>query len=289
MVELEYYDDFALGGFHMIGNPFTCNAYLTVSRPFYVMNEDGSEIIASTNDLIPPMTGLFVRIFANRTINFTSTEPTTSFEHRGSIIINVRNDGSGNAGNRFIDRAVLRFGENEGLEKFQLNPSHTKLYIPKDDKDYAIAYAEKNGEIPLNFKAEHDGSYTLNFSSEALHLNYLHLIDNFTGTDVDLLINSSYSFQAHATDNDSRFRLVFNVTGVKEETFTSNFAYFSNGNIVILDDEAGATLQVIDILGRIVYSGEGVQTVSTSGIPAGVYVLRMMNGNDVKTQKIVVR
>lgn len=289
MVELEYYDDFALGGFHMIGNPFTCNAYLTVSRPFYVMNEDGSEIIASTNDLIPPMTGLFVRIFANRTINFTSTEPTTSFEHRGSIIINVRNDGSGNAGNRFIDRAVLRFGENEGLEKFQLNPSHTKLYIPKDDKDYAIAYAEKNGEIPLNFKAEHDGSYTLNFNSEALHLNYLHLIDNFTGTDVDLLINSSYNFQAHATDNDSRFRLVFNVTGVKEETFTSNFAYFSNGNIVILDDEAGATLQVIDILGRIVYSGEGVQTVSTSGIPAGVYVLRMMNGNDVKTQKIVVR
>jgi hypothetical protein len=31
------------------------------------------------------------------------------------------------------------------------------------------------------------------------------------------------------------------------------------------------------------------RNVSTSGMPAGVYVLRLINGNDVKTQKIVVR
>ena len=32
-----------------------------------------------------------------------------------------------------------------------------------------------------------------------------------------------------------------------------------------------------------------MRCVPTSGMTAGVYVLRLINGNDVKTQKIVVR
>ena len=37
----------------------------------------------------------------------------------------------------------------------------------------------------------------------------LHLIDNLTGKDINLLETPEYSFDAKATDNASRFKLVF--------------------------------------------------------------------------------
>ena len=40
--------------------------------------------------------------------------------------------------------------------------------------------------------------------------------------------------------------------------------------------------------GRIVLSGDAINRVSTSGMTPGVYVLRLINGNDVKTQKMVI-
>jgi hypothetical protein len=50
-------------------------------------------------------------------------------------------------------------------------------------------------------------------------------------------------------------------------------------------------LQVIDVMGRVIVSREGDVSgnVSTNGMAPGVYVLRLINGNSVKTQKIVVR
>jgi hypothetical protein len=47
--------------------------------------------------------------------------------------------------------------------------------------------------------------------------NYLHLIDTFTGEDVDLLVPEhvegpvSYSFEARTTDKANRFKLVYAV------------------------------------------------------------------------------
>jgi len=41
--------------------------------------------------------------------------------------------------------------------------------------------------------------------------------------------------------------------------------------------------------GRVVVSvGGNTQTVPTTGIPTGVYVLRLMDGNSVRVQKIVI-
>ena len=70
-----------------------------------------------------------------------------------------------------------------------------------------------------------------------------------------------------------------------------SFAFINNGNIIITDNVDGATLQVIDVMGRVIVSREGDVSgnVSTNGMAPGVYVLRLINGNSVKTQKIVVR
>ena len=65
------------------------------------------------------------------------------------------------------------------------------------------------GEMPVNFKAEKNGSYTLSFTAENVELGYMHLIDNMNGNDIDLLQTPSYTFEANVSDSEGRFRLVF--------------------------------------------------------------------------------
>lgn len=61
------------------------------------------------------------------------------------------------------------------------------------------------------------------------------------------------------------------------------------GNIIVTGDYADATLQIVGMLRHVVVSTDVVRSVSTNGIASGVYVLQLINGDDVKTQKIVVR
>ena len=48
-------------------------------------------------------------------------------------------------------------------------------------------------------------------------------------------------------------------------------------------------LQVIDMMGRVIVSRDAARYVSTNGVAPGVYVLRLIDGDSVRTQKIVVR
>ena len=112
-----------------------------------------------------------------------------------------------------------------------------------------------------------------------------------TGNDVDLLATPTYTFQAKTTDFASRFKLVF---AANEEdglsTGSGTFAFF-DGSAWVIGNEGRATLQVIDILGHVLRSEtiDGNATLSTSGLGAGMYVMRLVNGEEVRVQKIVVR
>ena len=289
------------GGWNLVGNPFAVTAF--VDRDFYTINAEGTEIVASTSGTVEAMEGIFVVADAeDDTVTFSTTDPDDA---KGQIVLNL------SQGRGTIDRAIVRFDEGGLLPKFQLDPSHTKVYIPQDGKDYAIVNATDMGEMPVNFKAEHNGTYTLTFSSENVDFNYLHLIDNLTGADVDLLTppafghprsegdlplckggrgdsntQTSYTFEAKTTDYASRFKLVFSICGDANGD-NAPFAFINNGNIVINGE---GTLQVIDVMGRVVVSvGGHTRCVPTAGMPAGVYVLRLIDGDVVRTQKIVVR
>ena len=139
-------------------------------------------------------------------------------------------------------------------------------------------------EIHINFKAKADGEYTLTVQPEGVEMGYLHLIDNLTGADIDLLTTPSYTFSAGYNDFISRFKLVFSAN----EDQSENFAFISNGEIIV---NGKGTLQVIDVLGHVILIRDVEMSyygVSTAGMTPGVYVLRLINGNDVKTQKIVI-
>ena len=279
-VTLQKTEGAELSGWNLVGNPFAVDAY--IDRSFYRMNESGSEIMSNTSTgAIAPMEGVFVIAGEDgETLTFNTDAPGKG----ANLALNVTK------GRSVIDRAIVNFGEGGTLPKFQLFENSTKVYIPQEGKDYAVVNAEAAGEMPVNFKADENGTYTLSFSNEEVTFSYLHLIDNMTGNDVDLLQNPSYTFTARTTDYESRFKLVFaskNEDG--PSTGSGTFAFYSNGNWIIAN-EGEATLQVIDITGRIL-SSETVNGSVSKAIHAapGVYVLRLINGNDVKVQKIVVR
>ena len=265
-------------GMNLLGNPFTCDAYIADGRNFYVLNSATGDLIESSG-AIAPMQGVFVNATAIGNLNFTTTAPSNN--SKSVLNINLTRK------NTLLDRAAVNFGEGEDLVKFQLNPNHTKLYMPVDGDDYAVVYSEENaGEMPVNFKAENNGTYTLSFTSEEVSFGYLHLIDNMTGADIDLLETPSYSFEAKTTDYASRFKLVF-ATG--SSTGSDTFAFYSNGSFVI-NNEGNATVQVIDINGRIL-STENINGCANVNFnaAAGVYMIRLVNGENVKVQKVVVR
>ena len=87
--------------------------------------------------------------------------------------------------------------------------------------------------------------------------------------------------------------VLFDSTGIEDVVGSDqgNFAYVSDGNIIINGGPStgSGTLQVIDMMGRVIVCRDAMHCVSTSGMAPGVYVLRLINGNDVKMQKIVIR
>jgi hypothetical protein len=284
-VTLIYNENEYLGGWNLVGNPFTVPAYIG-ERAYYRMNENGSGFVPGSNgSAIGVMEGIFVYTETDgEVLTFSTTPPDRSSEQLSVNVSKITRGGLTTA----IDRAILRFGEGDELPKFQLNEENAKVYIPQNGLDYAVVNAEGQGEMPVNFSADENGTYTLSFGCENVEFSYLHLFDNKTGIDVDLLSTSSYTFNATTTDYESRFKLVY-ATGSSIDG--DSFSFFnSNGNFSIFGIEGEATLQVLDVMGRML----STETFSGSiekrlDVAPGVYFIRLVNGEDVKTQKIVVR
>ena len=277
-------------GWELVGNPYGQAAY--VNRSYYKMNAAGDDIEAVsgyTTNTIPAATGIVVR--GNATddyVTFTTTAPAKASGHGNLELTLAKVD---NNGEEVHDKAFVSFEEGNTLPKYIFNENHAKLYIPNNGKDYAIANPERANEMPLNFKATQNGEYTLTVKPENVEMDYLHLIDNLTGANIDLLATPSYQFTGRKSDYASRFKLVFQYNGVEEEQEAAeSFAFISNGNIIVTGE---GTLQAFDALGRCVLSQEVTtlnSQLSTLNFQApGVYVLRLTQGNIVRNQKIIIK
>ncbi len=279
------------------GNPFPCNATIDGFADFYVINEvEGkSEFTLSEGGILNPLEGAMI-YDQNAAYNMTGSYKITYVPASAPAPSNVSNNTqsminlsvSRNSGG-LIDCARVRFDEGGMLPKFQLNPNNTKLYIPQGTKDYAVVRSANEGEMPVSFKASKNGTYTLSINTENVEMSYLHLFDNKTGADIDLLATPSYSFEAKTTDYASRFRLVFSANEGSNENGSETFAFF-NGSEWVISNMGEATLQVVDVMGRVLSS----ETISgnanvTLNQAAGIYMLRLVNGENVKVQKVVVR
>ena len=290
-VDLDYDGNARLKGYNLVGNPFLTEA--VINKNYYTMNAQGTGIVAeevNSSEPIPPFTGVIVQATGeNQSVTFTKTTRQSTTPSQGNLQIALAQ--ANTRGNAIEDNAIVSFNEGSQLGKFYFGEQNANIYLPQGTEEYAIAYSDGHGEMPVNFRANENGRYTITVSPKNVEMNYLHIIDNKMGADVDLLQTPEYTFTAKTTDYESRFKLVFVSSSIGGDANGDNetFAFFSNGNWIIAN-EGQATLQVIDLNGRIL-SSETINGSVSKGInqPAGVYMIRLINGEDVKVQKVVVR
>ena len=287
-VELSYTSSLStdVRGFNLMGNPFTRNIKLgdmeldgTTLTQFYVMNaaRTGLQSIDNASYEIKPGEGFFVQATAeNQQLTF---KPTSKGLEDIKFIKIVAGNENG------TDNAYINLSCGNTLRKMNI-ANLTSVYVMDGDDDYAAARVEElAGTMPIHFEAVSDGEYTITIEAKYTDAHYMHLLDNFTGADIDLLVEPSYTFNATTNDNADRFRLVFdcnNYTGV-EENYTGEIFAYQNGNDIYVN--GNGELQVFDVMGRMVATQHinGVEAVNVK--LQGVYIFRL-NGN---TQKIVVK
>lgn len=286
-VTLDKDDNADLSGWNLVGNPFAETAY--IDRDFYyVMNDDGSEIIVAErlNNYVEPMEGIFVHTDEDgETMTFTTDQPSKGRGEKSEpeqIVINLSrpSTGSGTGSTSAIDRAIVCFDGKNTLPKLQIFDGSTKLYIPQDGTDYAITFSDRQGDIPLNFKAKETGLYTITIETfQETSLRGIHLIDLLAGEDIDLGNDPSYTFIGSPANRKARFVIRFEDSC---NTESSIFAYQSGSNIVVSGE---GELQVFDVMGRKVKTQyvNGVETINVNA--QGVYILKLED----KVQKIVIK
>ena len=280
-----------LAGFNLIGNPFSHDIYKgtggaidnsKLSEGYYTITDEStwsakigySTPIKAGQGILVQATEDFKLIIAN-----TNTAATAKDNNHEFIEFIVAN-------NIYEDVTYALFEEGIGLNKINHNNDQAPMiYISQNGGNYAIATMSDNTQtFDLNFKAMTTGQYTLSMNVDGKY-DYIHVIDRFTGEDIDMLLEGKYSFISSMHDNEARFIVKLNANANIGEFDTSDIFAYQNGSDIIVNGDG--ELQVYDATGRMVMNTRinGVQTVNVSS--NGLYIFRLV-GDTLRTQKIVV-
>ena len=289
-----------LTGFNLIGNPYTHSiakgsgkAIVNVvnentedektvlSNGCYVLSNSGTWDLITDGNEIKPNQGVLVETsaavdnFQIKDINYVAPSKYNN-DNLKFIVENAD----------YSDAAYAWFDKGIGLTKINhRNDRAPMLYIPQDGHNYAIAIMSDDTKVfGLNFKAATMGQYTLSYKATGEY-NYIHVIDRLTGEDVDMLLEDKYTFVATPNDQENRFIVKLGYTPDYSEGDNDIFVYQTGSEILV---SGSGELQIFDVTGRKVMTTtiNGAESVS---VPAqGVYIFRLV-GNEIKTQKIVVR
>ena len=212
-----------LSGFNLIGNPFPHNIYkgagaaidnANLASGYYTLTNEGTWQAHTFEDAILPGQGILVKATAPTVLtivksNLAATSESSEAERsKGSLSISI-------AGDNGQDQAYVYFGQGIGLDKVKsIALNAPSLAVRNGNGDFAIAHCDKKSDaVELVFTTPDEGSFTMDVNVVAGDFDYLRLIDSLTGDDVDLLATPSYTFEASARDDASRFRLVFSIKG----------------------------------------------------------------------------
>ena len=275
-----------LANLHLLGNPFTFNmdwAEVNVTNVydgFATLNAAGDDYVYAKEGTINVGDGFFVQA--------TGSDPAISYEKtRGSkeTAANINVIARGIAGE---DNVIINFaGEGEGFSKLQgFNKDKATVFVANNGRRYGIANVDENAtEVELSFAASQMGHYSISFDVNG-EFETVTLVDRFTGIETNMLLENEYNFTATSRDNANRF--VIRLANGQEPTANSQFVYQS-GEELILSIEG--TVQIVDMLGRVVYSNEhsnGSNRISVSEFNNAAYIVRVVNEEGVKSQKVVI-
>ena len=274
--------------YHLLGNPFTFAMDVEHLKPsglatgYAVLNEAGNDYTYITTGQIPVGDGFFV-MATEATAALTYSETRGAAEETANI--NIVAKGAAGSNNVIINMA----GDKEGFRKLEgFNKEIANIYVENKGNKYAIYNCESDvNEVELTFVAKQMGSYSLSFDING-EFETVTLVDRMTGVETDMIAEGEYNFIATSNDMKNRFAVRLSNSMTSTEEFLANFVYQSGEELII---NAEGTIQIIDMMGRVVYSNEnanGNDRISVSEFNNAAYVVRVINGNGVKSQKVVI-
>ena len=288
-IDFNYYPEI-LAQFNLIGNPFVFDIdwetdvnVNNVYDGFATLDAEDGGYVYKDKGIIKAGEGFMVRTTEgndNNIIFSRSSTRTCRKEYNGIDIMASNNKGS--------DNVIIRFDEEEtaGFPKLRnFNENIASVYVKDKNINYGILNFSKDvNEIPLYFEAKEMGTYTLTFDIKGKVEN-LYLIDRLTGDKVNIIMEKEYTFVAKANDSAERFVLLANAQSLNSAT-QSNFVYVNNGELII---NAKGSIQIIDMMGRVVLSEENAMAhINVSGLKNSAYIVRCVNDDEVKIQKIIL-
>ena len=291
---IDYYknEEELLKNFHLIGNPYPYNITwadfknsVGIYNGYAYVKSDGNYEYA-TSGTIAPGDGFFVKAtgvgeygtyyyYLEGSGNTRSTR-----ESNNSLNITA----TGNAGK---DNVVINLaGKSEGFDKLQnFNDAIATVYVAEEGKNYGIYSCDTDvQEVELSFNANKMGNYTISIEPNG-KFQTVTLVDRFTGIETNMLLED-YHFTAMSDANTNRFIVKF--ANGQQTIDNSQFVYQSGGELII---NAQGMIQIVDVLGRVVYQSEHFNDINRIGVENfdnASYVVRCVNGKEVKTQKIVI-
>ncbi len=314
-------------GWNLVGNPY--HAYLDFIefasgngsiKPFYAIYDadgyklsvgpaesaylyypkDGSEGGEYADRYLHPHQGFFIRSTNGIALNFNEGMSVTREDATNVAYRNWRPNYP--LVNLYLtsekgckDVTVVEFHRPEwgGAEKQkQLRQGDGMFYAYHDKVHYAALFTKEGAErVPLWFEAKEDDVFTISWNTANGYFSSLYLIDNITGVRYDMLENNSYVFEGKTTDYYSRFYIVFDCLDVEEneEDKDVNIAFFDGSQWMVTGE---GRLELIDLQGRILWNSQisgGQSRVSLPDVAKGLYFFRLVNSNEMKVQKIIIK
>lgn len=213
--------------------------------------------------------------------------------------------------NSLEDETVIRFID-ESSNEFDINYDALKLnsasmVLPQistsiNELDMAInslPILTDGIEIPLNFYCGTNGHYCIELN-ETSNLNVndkIYLFDKIDKETVDLSLEEKYCFN-HITNNlNKRFTIIINptqgqLTSIKLESPYLVFSHQNTINITkLINEDANATVQVLNIMGQIICTKPLNQTTEKLIINAkpSYYIVRIITRNSQYNHKVFIQ
>ena len=293
-------------GFNLLGNPYPSyidweaegwTRDMLELQTVWIYDDDVNNYITYTlggvatnggSQYIAPCQGFFVKAKTPGDFVMTNdirTKSKSAFrKDNDENIFKVRVNGASGQ-----DEIAVVIGDNDDVFKmFSLNESAPSLYINKGVGNYTVVYIDDEKSLPLNFEAESMSKFTISLSEAGNDFTQIYLEDRLTGEKVNLLTDS-YSF-LHSKGNKKE-RFVLTMAHSSQPTAHSQFAYISNGELIITGISGDATINIYDIMGR--NEIDRIHTnaeyrIHTDGFSSGVYIIQKIDDKGIKTQKILL-
>ena len=299
-------------GWNLLGNPYPSpidwslldDTYGAV----YYWDSENSNYVSWNNgggtgaQYVPAMQGFWINTTSDGTFNISNTERThsgTTTYYKNRILpqnyLELQVDG-----NNYYDRLCININD-EATNDFDFQYDAYKLTSPEEavpqlysivgNDILSIDVRPPAEVIQLGFQCGEDGNYSFNLN-KLTDISSVVLEDTKTGI-MHNLQNKKYDFEYLPSDDEKRFKLHLQVTGINDSREDTFIVYSDKKTIYLKSDKIiiKGTVKVLDITGRTMYK-QSINNSSFTKIPAnyktGVYIVMIENGSDVRSKKVII-